>query len=173
MRYSFENSFKLYKTAVRTYIRSTFKRRFWFHFQMWGMLSLGLILIFVVSTTEGGARYGAFLYPLIGGLVGGGVVCPILRPWGLRRAYKTWCGETKGRLIYVEIQDNELRTGVEGRSESRLQRSAICNTAEDDSMLLLFLNPKKFIYLSKSLLPSSTFDEIRTWLQLTGAPPSC
>ena len=171
MKYTYTNSFSLYKAAMRTYIRSSAQRRFWFHFQMWGMLTLGLIS--AVIALLNGIRVSTALLPICGGLVAGGIVAPILRPWNLRRCYKVWFGESKGRLVYVAIEDRELRSGTEGQSEGRFQRAAICEVAEDQAMLLLFLNKKKFIYLPKNLLPAEALSEVRTWLQLPGAPTSC
>ena len=173
MRYSYRDSFQLYKLAVRTYVRSSPVRRFWFHFQMWGMLLLGL-LIFAFSVGRGAmVEHSGLLAPLMGGLVGGGVVGPLLRPWQLRRSYNTWNAEAKHRGVYVEIDGSELRSGIEGSSEAIYQRPAICGVAEDNSTLLLFLNKRKFLYFSKLVVPKPALDEIRAWLQLPGGPSSC
>jgi hypothetical protein len=171
MKYTYTNSFSLYKAAMRAYIRSSGRRRFWFHFQMWGMLTLGLILAAIALLN--GTRVSTILLPLCAGLVAGGIVGPALRPWNLRRCYKAWSGESKGKLVYVAIEDGELRSGTEGKSEGRFQRNAICDIAEDKAVLLLFLNKRKFLYFPKALLPAEALSEIRAWLQLPGAPTSC
>ena len=171
MKYTYISTFSLYKDAMRTYIRSSARRRFWFHFQMWGMLMLGLISAIIALLS--GTRVSTVLLPLCAGLVAGGIVAPVLRPWNLRRCYKVWCGESKGRLVYIAIEDGELRNGIEGQSEGRFQRTAICDIAEDQAILLLFLNKKKFLYLPKALLPVEALSEVRAWLQLPGAPMSC
>jgi hypothetical protein len=172
MRYSYQTNFEFYKLAMRTYIRASASRRFWFHFQMWGMLVLG-VLILVFNATTHIFRPGVLMGGVVGGLVGGGAVCPLLRPWQLKRVYKAWNGELQNRTIFLEVNGAELINGVDGRSEARFQRSAVCGTAEDESTLLLFLNKKKFLYVSKTVVPKAALEEVRIWLQLPGAPPSC
>jgi len=171
MKYTYTSNFSVYKAAMRTYIRSSARRRFWFHFQMWGMLMLGLILAIIALLS--GARVSTLLLPLCAGLVAGGIVAPLLRPWNLRRCYRVSCGELKNRLVYLSIEDRELRSGIEGQSEGRFQCTAICDIAEDQDILLLFVNKRKFLYLPKALLPAEALDEVRAWLQLPGAPRSC
>jgi hypothetical protein len=174
MRYTYESSFHLYKLAVRTYNRTSARRRFWFHFRMWGMLSLGLALGFVMLLLYNKARSIASIgLPLAAGLVAGGSTTVLLRPWQLRRCYKVWNGETTQRRVFLEVNGTELISGVEGRSESRFQRGAICDVAEDENSLLLFLNKKKFIYVSKAVVPPAAVDDVREWLKLPGSSTSC
>ena len=171
MKYTYTNSFSLYKAATRTYIRSSAQRRFWFHFQMWGMLTFGLLMAVIALLC--GTRGATLVLPLCAGLVAGGLTTAALRPWNLRRCYSAWGGESKGKLVYVAIEDGELQSGTEGKSEGRFQRNAICDFAEDQATLLLFINKRKFLYFSKSQLPAEALSEIRAWLQLPGAPTSC
>jgi hypothetical protein len=91
----------------------------------------------------------------------------------MRRCYKLWNGEISDRPLFVEVDGSVLIVGCDGRSESRFQRGAVCETVEDDTNLLLFLNKKKFLYFSKSVVPQAGLDEIRIWLQLPGAPEKC
>jgi len=174
MRYSYQTNFELYKLAMRTYIRTSERRRLRFHFVMWGMFTLGLFVGFVMLLL-----YHRFPdisnigLPLAAGAIAGGIVTPLTRSWQLRRCYKIWNGEIRGHSVFVEVNDAILISGIEGRSESRFQRGAVCDTAEDENALLLFLNKKKFLYFSKSTIPPSALEELRAWLELPGAPDKC
>ena len=130
------------------------------------MFMLGLIS--AIISVLCGTRVSMVLLPLCAGLVVGGLVTPIPRPWTLRCCFKVQAGETKDTLVYVAVQDGELLSGTEGLSEGRFQRAAICDIAEDKTMLLLFLNKKKFLYLPKTLLPVEAINEVRAWLLLPG-----
>jgi hypothetical protein len=174
MRYSYQTNFDLYKLAMRTYIRTSPRRRFRFHFFMWGLFVIGLVVGLVILLLHN--RFPDLsnaVLPLTAGAITGGLVTPLTRPWQLKRCYKIWNGEIKGHSVFVEVNGAELISGIEGRSESRFQRGAVCGTAEDENALLLFLNKKKFLYFSKSAIPQSTLDELRAWLQLPGAPEKC
>jgi hypothetical protein len=141
---------------------------------MWGMFMLGLISAFILLLLH--HKFPAVsnvMLPLAAGAMAGGIVTPLTRPWQLRRCYKIWNGEAQNRSVYVEFNNGELISGIEGSSESRFQRRAICDTAEDENALLLFLNKKKFLYFSKSEVPQTALDELRAWLQLPGAPDKC
>jgi len=84
----------------------------------------------------------------------------------MERVYKAINGDPKRPLqVYLEIDGDILVSGIEGKSEGRFQRAAICETAEDDQMLLLFLARKRFIYIPKTLLPIGAIEEVRSWLQ--------
>lgn len=173
MRYSYQSDFQAYKRAVRTYVRSSRTRRFWFHFQMWGMLTTGIVFAVLTSIAGGLSFYGRILGPIAVGLIAGGSVAVLIRPWQLRRCYKAWCGEIRDRSIFLEIDATELRSGIEGLSEGRYQRGAICAVAEDDSTLLLFLNKKKFLYFPKSVVPQAAIDDLRAWVQRAGVRTEC
>ncbi len=174
MRYSYQSNFKIYKLAVRTYIRTSPRRRLRFHFFMWGLCVVGLIVGFVMLLLH--SRLPSLsnaILPLAAGAIAGGLTTPLLRPWNLRRCYKAWNSETEDRSLFLEIDGPVLISGIEGSSESRFQRGAICEIAEDDNTLLLFLNKKKFLYFSKSLVPRAALDEVRVWLQSAGAKEEC
>ena len=156
---------------MRAYTSSSGKRRFYFHFQMWGMFTLGLALAAIALLA--GTRVSTVLLPLCAGLIAGGIASSALRPWNLRRCYMAQCAELNDRTVYVAIEDGELRSGTEGKSEGRFQRAAICDIAEDHAILLLFLNKRKFLYLPKTALPPEALSEVRAWLQLPGGPTSC
>jgi hypothetical protein len=51
-------------------------------------------------------------------------------------------------------------------------RASVCDSAEDDRFLLLFLTKKKFIYLPKDRLPTQALDEVRAWLRLANGVTS-
>jgi hypothetical protein len=91
----------------------------------------------------------------------------------LRRCYKAWSGEENGKQLFVDVNGPELLSGIEGVTEARFRRSAICEVVENESTLLLFLNKKKFLYFSKGVVPSAAFDEIHEWLVLPGSRPLC
>jgi len=174
MRYSYQTNFKLYKLAMRTYIRTSTRRRVRFHFFMWGLSVSGILVGFVMLLLHN--RLPALsnvVIPLAAGAMAGGLTTPLLRPWQLKRCYKIMNGEVNDRSVFLEIDNGVLISGIEGRSESRFQRGAVCDTAEDENALLLFLNKKKFIYLSKSTIPQAALEEVRAWLQLPGAPDKC
>ena len=174
MRHYYETSFRHYKLAVRTYVRSSSRRRFWFHFQMWGMFVLGLILVFMVILFNSRSHYFATIAaPVAAGLLAGGAVAVFLRPWQLRRCYKAWNGEVGDRQLFIDVTGSELLSGIEGRNETRFQRNAVCAVAEDENTLLLFLNKKKFLYFAKAAVPHAALDEIHEWIALPGAPPQC
>ena len=174
MRYSYQTNFKIYKLAMRTYIRTSPRRRFRFHFFMWGLSLIGLVVGFVMLLLFN--RMNALstaVLPLAAGAIAGGLTTPLLRPWQLRRCHKMLNGETEGRPVFIEVDDSILISGTQGHSESRFERSAICDTAEDENTLLLFINKKKFLYFSKSLVPPQALEEVRGWLQAAGAPEKC
>jgi hypothetical protein len=141
---------------------------------MWGLLAIGLLgalLLMLIFKSHKSTSMN--LLPLAIGAMAGGIVSPILRPLQLRSAYKRWSAEHEGKTIFIEIDGDTLVSGQEGRSEGRFYRASVCNCAEDENVLLLFLNKKKFLYLPKTLLPAACIDEVRAWLTLPGAPTSC
>jgi hypothetical protein len=174
VRYYYNSGFAEFKEAQRTYIRSSPGRRILFHLQMWGFLVLGLGALFLFSQMNSSGASGSAQAILVGGLVGAGVVFPLLRPWQIRRVYNANRGKEKEpRAIYVEVSDDLLVSGIDGESEGRFYRSAVCAVVEDAGMLLLFVKKKKFLYFRKSALPPGAEDAVRAWLALPGAPDKC
>lgn len=174
MRYTYKSDFADFKAAQRAYVRSRFKQRFWFHFQMWGMLVLGMVFLVVFALLSHGPAWGVLEAGIVGGLIGGGVVCPLLRPWQIRRTYKMCSSDPSGRNeFYLEVEGATLLSGIKDRSEGRFQRSSICDVVEDENVMMLFLAKKRFLYLPKKKLPPEAFDEVRSWLQISGAVVPC
>jgi hypothetical protein len=175
MRVFYTSGYENFKKASRTYIRSTPQRRISFHLQMWGLLVVGLLLVLLLSSSHvvsGPLRL--VLIPIAAGLIGGGAVAPLIRPWQMERVYKAINGDPKKPLrIYLDIEGDILVSGIEGKSEGRFQRGAICDTAEDNEMLLLLLTKKRFIYIPKKDLPERTMQELLDWLHLPGDPNKC
>lgn len=170
MRYVYESSFANYKLAQRAHTRSTWQRRFRWHFFMWGMLLCGLCIM-MFSALNRGMFFSEVIGPvLVGGLIGGGIVSPLLRPWQLRRSYRMWNGDdADGRQVYVEMDGPLLVSGIEGKSESRFQRSAIIEVVEDNRVLLLYVRKKVFLYFANDTVPQEALAEIRSWLGRTGS----
>lgn len=172
MRHNYQSGYKYFKKAQRTYHRSSATRRFFFHFQMWGMLTLGLVLAFLFGSSL--HHYIAIGAPIAGGLIGGGAVMPLLRPWQTRRCYKVLNGDPRKPLnCYIEVDDATFVSGIAEKSEGRFQRSAVCEMAEDNEIMLLFLGKKKFLYLPKAEISQEGLDLTREWLKLPGSPDKC
>jgi hypothetical protein len=112
--------------------------------------------------------------PFAVGMIAGGAVPFLLRPWQMRRTYRTHNGDPKQPLaVYLEVDGETLISGIDGRSEGRFQRASVCGTAEDDRFLLLLFNKCKFIYIPKAQLPSEAMEDVRTWLRLPGGESKC
>jgi hypothetical protein len=125
----------------------------------------GALLAVLVSPLPGDSLMRLIAMPVAVGLIAGGSVSALLRPWQMERAYKAINGDPKKPLqIYLEIDGDILVSGIEGKSEGRFRRAAICETAEDDLMFLLFVAKKRFIYLPKTQLPIEAVEEVRSWL---------
>lgn len=175
MRYYYKSSYSNYKIAVSAYIKSRLSRRLVFHICMWGLFASGVLIALALHFfTEKRSLMSLIGAPLAAGLIAGGIMTPLLRPFQLKRVYKAWNGELlKDKDIYIEVDGPALLSGVEGEREAKFQRASICNIVENDAIILLFLNKKKFLYFSKNSLPSAFFDDLHTWLALPGAPPPC
>jgi hypothetical protein len=175
MRYYYTSNFSTYKMAMRAYIRSSWSRRVRFHIWMWGLLVSGVVLFLMLSFSPNIGRTAQdFCLPIAFGLIAGGAVTPLIRPLQLQRVYRAWNGELQNnKEIYVEVDVPVLLSGIESEREGKYQRGAFCNVIENDEIVLLFLNKKKFIYFSKASLPQAFFDELHAWLALPGAPPPC
>lgn len=173
MRYTYLSSFENFKLAQRCYRRSSARRQFAY---MVYTIILPLIcavssILIILHASQVDTEWNAA--PFAGFLLLFAILQPLLRARTMRRAYKAWSAEHEGKLVFIEIDKETLISGHEGRSEGRFLRPAICNVAEDDNILLLFVNKKKFLYLPKKLLPPAAIEEVRAWLALPGAPPSC
>jgi hypothetical protein len=141
---------------------------------MWGMFCSGLLLAVLVYPLAFESLTRLIAMPLAVGLIAGGSTSMLLWPSSMKRAYKAHNGDTKKPLhAYLEKDGDILVSGIEGKSEARLQRAAVCETAEDDEMLLLFLTRKKFLYLPKRELPTEAIEEVRSWLRLPTGAEAC
>jgi hypothetical protein len=174
MRYDYTSGYRNFKMAVGTCVRSNSRRRLYFHFRMWGMFLSGVLLGALVYPLATDSLIRLIAMPIAVGLIAGGSVSALLQPWQMERAYKAHNGDPKKPLhIYLEIDGDILVSGIEGKSEARLRRAAVSETAEDDEMLLLFLTKKKFLYLPKKQLPIEAVEEVRSWLRLPGGVEAC
>jgi hypothetical protein len=172
MRYYYETGgYERFKEAQRTYIRSSLQRRLWFHFSMWGMLLVGIILALLYFGVGQSHNY-ALVFILGAGFIVGGVVTPLLRALQLQRMYSTLNSNKIGRA-YIEVDGPILISGIEGRAEGRFERPSVCNVVEDDTLLLFFLGKKRFMYFPKQALSPEAISDLRTWLDLPGAPWEC
>ncbi len=176
MRCEYQSSFADFKLAQKTYVRSSPRRRFSLHAFLWGLLLTGVVLITLAHLFEahGMQLVSAILMPLGAGAISGGVTVVLIRPWSMRRVYRSLGGDLKQpRVIYVAVEGDTLISGIKDRSEGRFQRASVCETAEDEAMLLLFVSSKRFLYLPKHAMPTETLASIREWLLLPGAPTRC
>ncbi len=175
MRYTYPTNFASYKQALRIYIRSSAWRRLWFHLYYWGVSLIGAFLAlagWLVGEPRSllrdlGLPVGIWLLFV-------GLVVLAFRPWQLRRIYKVWNGEIRpDTILYLEFDGPTMITGLDGSRETRFQRGGFCRVVDDESMVLLFMSKKKFMYLSKSALPPAAFEELHAWLGQPGAPKEC
>ena len=174
MRFAYTSDFQDFQRAVRTCIRSTPRRRFTFHFQSWIMATIGVTSVIALSLSHSSydRQLPALAFALACGLIAGGIVMPLLRPWMIRRAYKAQSGGIKNQIpLYLEVDCDTLVSGIEGQSEARFQRAGIRSTAEDDQILLLFVTQRKYLYLPKNRLPKEAIDAVHEWL--AGGAKSC
>jgi len=175
MRYFYTSGYANFRQAMRTFVRSTPRRRVMFHLRMWGLFVIGWLsafLLLLLPSSKNSLRL--LLLPLACGLIAGGAVPFLLRPWQMRRVYRTHNGDPKQPLdLYLEVDGETLISGIDGRSEGRFQRSSVCDTAEDNHFLLLLFNKCKFIYIPKAQLPTEAIEDIRTWLRLPGGANKC
>jgi hypothetical protein len=105
--------------------------------------------------------------PIAVGCMAGGSVTALMRPWQLGRCYRALGGDPRNpKSIYLEVEDEVLVSGIEGKSEGRFMRGGIPSFSEDDEFLLLFVSPKRFLYIPKGRLPAEAIDELHVWLRL-------
>jgi len=175
MRYTYQTNYANYKQAMRIYVRSSPWRRFWFHLYYWGVSLIGASLLLTAWLVgeprsllrDVGQPVGIWLLFV-------GLVVLVLRPWQLRRVYKLWNGEIRpDSVLYLEFDGPTMITGLNDSRETRFQRGSFCRVVDDESMALLFLSKKKFMYLSKNSLPPAAFEDLRVWLTQPGAPKEC
>jgi hypothetical protein len=175
MRYTYQANYADYKRALGIYIRSSPWRRFWFHLFYWGFGLIGTVLVATAwfggeprsSLRDVGLPLGAYLIVV-------GVIVLALRPWQLRRVYKMWNGEIRpDSVLYLEFDGPVMITGLLGSRETRFVRAGVCRVVDHQSMTLLFLSKKKFLYLSKGTLPPEAFEDLQVWLAQPGAPDKC
>ena len=170
MRYDYNSGFDNFLLAQKTHCRSSFGRRFQCSFATWGVVAIGVTVLLATFLLHLPGMCGVIGFALIGAGVGN----QLSRRWNMKRIYRAINGDPDGPLpVYLEIDGPVLISGIQGKSEGRFQRAAICSVVEDDEMILLYAAKKRFLYVRKAALAEEGVRELREWLALPGAPTQC
>jgi hypothetical protein len=166
MAHRYELTFQDFKNAQRLYRAHRPWARFWLGFWLIGAPVIGLLLL-VIGLMAHSRSLGPLLYPIAGWFLFMGIFQHLYRPFQLRKIYKRSLPDgQKTADVEFSFGEEGVRSAILGRSEGRFNWSAIQDYAEDDTLSLIFVKKKLFLYIPKRAMPAEEWDDLRRYVHM-------
>ncbi len=149
--------------AQKLYRRNRPKAAWSYWIYVWVCPALGwlAIALTLVGLTTNNPNLVTLVAPFaVGGLVFV-IFVPIHRWFQLRRAWRS-CVPTslRGKPVTLQFDETQLISAIPGRSEGRFFWTAVLDFVEDKQLALIFVREKYFLFIPKSALAESVWDQI-------------
>ena len=178
MTIEYISTFEDYKAGQALYLRSRRRAALRYKLWMYGLPTLSILLtagavwnIYTRQARDGGVYGVLAAYSIL--LT---IVVVLLRPWNLKRLYKKQRklnGVENLSTVMFAFDDTLVRSGYPGRSEGQFTWESIVDYAEDETVFLLFISQKMFLYIPKRAMSGEQWQEFREMLQAKGKQIAC
>jgi len=172
MAYEYDLTFKDYLSAQKLYRHHRKWPQVTYLFWVWILLSFGILaLVGIAFPTKSDNISPWTSWVLIAVWFAIGI--PLFRVYQLRKCWKA-LNPTKAKSISAELEWNneQIISSVKNRSEGRFFWSTICDYAEDEKIVLIFIRKKQFLFIPREALNEVTWKELRMLISTNGSP-SC
>jgi hypothetical protein len=98
----------------------------------------------------------------------------LLRPWNLRRCFRKarkLSGLNTDVPTKITFDHDGITSGIPGRSEGRFFWTAFHGFAEDSRLVLLYISPKRFLFIPKRAMDEEHWQALRQAAQARGLQP--
>ena len=163
-----------YKAAQRLHIQCNQRVRFWFFFwhRFMPVVSSAALVLLLWDVFYRHFALPAWVGGVLAGLSFAGFYVPAIRPFLVRRAFRTLMEDASGGhgLLQLELRESELISRIPGRSEGRFQSVAIYEMVRDERICLIYIRKKLFLFVPRESMPEELWAALADW---SGKAKSC